>query len=82
MNNVPNLWELVYTQINILSNLNRAYPAILRTSFEFNGLLPTSFIGTIIIPLIKYKTGNFGDKNDRSPLALACFHDFRGDYAE
>ena len=44
--------------------------SLLYTAFITHGFLPDSIMRSIIIPLIKNKTGNIGDKNNYIPIAL------------
>ena len=43
---------------------------MLYTAFIAHGYLPDSIMKTIIVPLIKNKTGNISDKNNYRPIAL------------
>ncbi len=46
------------------------YLSLLFTAFISHGHLPDSLMNTILVPLIKNKNGDIGDKNNYRPIAL------------
>lgn len=46
--------------------------ALLFNTFVIHGHIPSEFMDTILVPLVKDKNGNLSDKDNYRPLALTC----------
>ena len=50
--------------------ISHVFLSLLLNSFISHGYLPTDFMKTALVPIVKNKTGDTSDKNNYSPIAI------------